>query len=252
VVGVYLGNDLYNAYRSVYVRAGREHLRASRDDHPIEDGSAAPAGPMPEFSRVMFAGAREWLVSNSVVYRMAAFSFGEFVHRFEVQRQARQSTKNYLILSDRAGRLITVFTPDSGLFALNTETWEVQEGLRLTGDALIQMRDFSEARKIRFLVILIPTKESVYWPVTVEMSEHRDETLARMIEQEAVAKAMLTDRIERSGVCVEDLLPDLRAQVEAKTLYPNNDDGHPNKHGYQVIAERVSRILAADPRCGRR
>ncbi len=252
VVGVYLGNDLLNAYNAVYRRAGREHLRASRDGHPLKGGGAVPAGPEPKFSRVMFAGAREWLVSHSVVYRMAAFSFGELVHRLDVERQARKSTKNFLILSDRDGRLITVFTPESGLYAVNTATWEVQEGIRLSGDVLVGMRDFAEARKIRFQVILIPSKESVYWPVTVKMSEHPDETLVRLIEQEALAKAMLVDRLEKGGVCVEDVLPDLRAQVETKALYPNNDGGHPNKHGYQIIAESVSRILAADPRCGSR
>jgi lysophospholipase L1-like esterase len=250
VVGVYLGNDFMNAYNSVYKRTGWEQLRVSTSDGGGDEASLPTTDPAPEFARVRYAGIREWFVSHSVIYRMAAFSFGEFIHRLDVEDQARRGTRNFVILSDRAGDLVTVFTPDSGLYVLNTESRKVQEGIRLTGEILIGMKDLLASKKIRFLVLVLPTKESAYWPTTVRLSEHPDETLVKLVHQEAAAKAMLMERLEENGVCVEDLLPDLRARIDERPLYPNNDDGHPNRNGYEVIAEKVSRILATDLRCG--
>ncbi len=245
VVAVYFGNDFMDAFRTVYGRPGWEHLTTRRKDFVLDKGNAAQTAPP-----VLFAGTREWLVSNSVIYRMAAFSFGEFVHRLEVQHQAGTATKNFVVLSDQSGRLVTVFTPKTRLNALNTASDEVQEGIRLTADALVGMKDFADRKTIRFMVILLPTKESVYWPVVVRASAHPDEDLAQLVQQEASARAMLTERLEKSGICFEDMLPALRAKVDEEPLYPNNDDGHPNEHGYQVIAERVSQVLAIDQQCG--
>ena len=249
VVGIYLGNDFIDAFRTVYGRPGWEHLRASHKNYPLPKGNALQA----EDPVKIFGGIREWFSCHSVIYRMATFSMGGLFHRLEVKYQEAhktQTTKRTVVLSDHSGRLITVFTPDTTLSVLNTASPEVQEGIRLTGDTLVGMKDFCNRKQIRFLVIFLPTKESVYWPLIVKMSQQPEKKLVQLVvQQETSAKAILMDRLEKSGVCFEDVLADLRAKVEKEALYPNNADNHPNRYGYQVIAEKVARVLATDRRC---
>lgn len=248
VVALYFGNDLMNTFHSVYRRPQWAHLRDERIAPQLDVNEVAA----PSFARTSFAGIREWFVSHSVIYRMAAFSFGEFVHRFDVQQLARKNTPNFLVLSGRDGGLITVFTPDTSLYAVNTESPEVQEGIRLTGDVLVGMKQFLDGKGVRFVVILVPSKESVYWPMALELSPQPDATLARVVEQEEIARSTIRARLEQAGICVEDVLPALRAKLHETALYPNNDDGHPNRNGYRVIAEQVAQVLAAGPGCGTR
>lgn len=241
VTAVYLGNDLHDAYSSVYGRPGREEWRAEGVTVSNHAGTVSRVAVPPK----TLGGLRNRLARHSVLYRMATFAAGDAYRKIELERQSAD-TGDVVVLYDAKGRVVTGFFPAENLEALDTSTAEIQEGIRLTAGMLAAMRDFCRDRNVDFSVVLLPTKESVYWPMISRTGSGPDARVAEVVAREEKARALLEKRLDECGVKYADLLADLRAGVEKQKLYFSSTDEHPNGAGYGVIAEGVARLLPGD------
>jgi hypothetical protein len=170
-------------------------------------------------------------------------AIGELARITEAESSAEGSRGEASILYNKNG-LLTGFEPEIRLKALDLEDARVKEGLLISLDLFSRMNVYCLDRKIRLLVVLIPTKESVYAkylendPVLGKTAVFRS-----LLANERVVNATVKAFFDARKIAYVDPLPDLQQQSDRIPLYPGNYDGHPNKDGNRVIAEAVARYL---------
>jgi hypothetical protein len=138
------------------------------------------------------------------------------------------------------GQFKTVFTSEYRLAALDLSDARIVEGLQLSLRALQRTQELAAAKNIRFLVVLIPTKEAVFHPLW----QHPLMSYRRLTENEERVWRITRDFLEHNHIEYLDALPVLRAQL-ARGIQPYqvSSDGHPNAQGHNTIAKLVAAYL---------
>lgn len=148
------------------------------------------------------------------------------------------------IFRDTAWR--TLLTPAYRDQALNPDDPRVRAGLAGTKTALQAMDEECRKQGVRFLVVLIPTKESVFAPRMT--GRLHDDRVVTVVEHERRIREDLGDWLRRQGIETLDVLPDL--QHAAAQPYFENADGHPNEVGHRTIARAVAQRLSMSASLG--
>ena len=192
------------------------------------------------FEAVSRKGIRPWLSLHSILYRRAKFHLAEGLRNLEMKLSKRDDS-DVLIIDDREHRIHTGFTPRTRLGVLDLNNRQISAGLEISLQTLAQMDAICRERGIKFLVALIPTKESVYAPY---VQDHSSGPLFRdfrsLVEEERQVNNLLKDSLSAMEIRFVDCLPALREAVLTMPLYPSNQDGHPNRAGYSVIAHAIA------------
>ena len=109
----------------------------------------------------------------------------------------------------------------------------IAEGLRLTLVSIAAQSEHARAKGARFAVLLIPTKELAFQPTVAGSSvvaSAKFRTFRTLTAHEATFWDTIRAELTRYGIPYIDVLPMLRAQIEAGIqLYPESWDGHPNR-----------------------
>lgn len=237
VVGFYYGNDLWEAYHTVY---GLRRWTALR-----QPGVPAPA-PYSEDeapSKKFLGPLRDWLARHSVVYRMGTSSIlGRYAQRAEFA--ARGPSPDVVDFRHPVTGIRTVFTPAYRLGALSLDSANVREGLRLSLDRLERIADDCQAAGIDLLVALIPTKERVYQPwIEGDADLQEREPLRSLLRNEIEIDRQIRQFLSQRDVPYLELVAPLREAARRAAIYPPNEDGHPNADGYAAIAKAVAQAI---------
>jgi hypothetical protein len=157
-----LGNDLIDAFA---VAHGNPHWQSWREAPAAKQaGAAAPAQRLAE-PRRRFAALRDWLSHHSVLYAMVRLTVLPGAATWEQRLEASDAPDQYVVWTDpRDASLATIFTPRLRLSALDPGSPQVAEGLRISKRALKVIQGNAASAGARLLVVLIPTKETVYCP----------------------------------------------------------------------------------------
>jgi lysophospholipase L1-like esterase len=239
IVGFYFGNDLFDAYRSVYTRDYWKWLR--RSDFFLQEEKQLDDNDSDSGTHKFMGSFRDWLAHHSVLYRMFTFSFGNLFRFLEMKYASSPLNSDIAILEDEQRGIRTGFTPLTRLSVLNLQDPRVEEGLRLTLEVIRRMNDLCSEKSIQFIVALIPTKESVFADYIGHEREFKNSS--ELIANERKINQFLKKSFTERNIPYVDVLPDLRGAVPKKIPYFANVDGHPNADGYEVIAKSVSRFL---------
>ena len=170
---------------------------------------------------------------------------------------------------------------DRGLFTLNVQGHALQwafmppylntmnfperelrgrRGWRLTRDAILAMDRASRAAGATFVVMFLPFKSQVHWPL-LERSLSPDDMHAALhfylkdngrpidagvLRQNRLAQnAMMRDLCESNGIGFLDTTPALQERVESGENVYFQDDSHLNETGLAVVADALARFLPA-------
>jgi len=116
--------------------------------------------------------------------------------------------------------------------------------MRITFDLLALMDRACRENGCRFVVVVIPTKETVFADHLLRNSQvHLSDVIADLIVNERAAREQLLEFLDRADILHVDTLAPLRSKV-GDQLYARSDrDMHPNKNGYRVIGEAVAAFL---------
>lgn len=272
----YLGNDLFDSFDLVYGHGQLPELRSEeaatraaieraeqaepladrvnkllylgKDPNAAETAEAEESAGAEASSR--FSLARS-VAEHSKIYgllrrlrfesarRMAARDASAVERWAAAQAFAAAHPESCQAFSD--GQFQTVFMSEYRSNALDLDDVRIAEGLAIALRAIDRMGERAVARKIRFLVLVIPTKEAVFrdrWATSTPAFERLAENERRVM---ALVEAHLRDR----GVEFLDASTALRAALAAGAQpYPVSQDGHPNAIGYRAIAEAVAARLA--------
>jgi hypothetical protein len=167
--------------------------------------------------------------------------------RWEQAKAFAQACPAYCQVFDD-GRFRTLFTSEYRLAALNLEDARIAEGLRISLAAIRRMHERAAVGGVRFLVVLIPTKETVFR----DLWQNPASSYRSLMENEERMWRTTKAFLERHGIEHLDALPALRERLAAGIQpYQVSIDGHPNEQGHGAIARLVAAHLASPGARGR-
>lgn len=260
IVGVYIGNDIGDSYRAVYVEGRFPRLKGKREVVLDAISHARARGTLRELAaqrshfrtgQSQVSAVRAWLSRHSSLYgllrELHSISIGpkRFVATFEDAAYNRG-----LPAYDDDQRIRTVFfKPSYRALALDLEDPRIQEGMRILQSCLVEMRRRLTQRNIRMIAVLFPTKAAVYFPL-IQTSKLKlevkteFENLHRM-EQNVTTK--LKSFLSENSIEYVETTASLRSYLLTKTpVYPESDNDHPNESGYHAIAETIAPVIASN------
>ncbi|MDP6709294.1 MAG: hypothetical protein QF893_23390 [Alphaproteobacteria bacterium] len=134
----------------------------------------------------------------------------------------------------------TIFTARYRFKVLDVSDPRIRLGYEITKATLATMQQRLEREGIPFVVVFLPTKESVFGPRVAEPETHP--RLAELVRTEARLRGELKAFMEQRNIRYIDPVPDLeRASPQP---YFSGIDGHPSGYGHRIIAAAVGRELA--------
>ena len=176
------------------------------------------------------------MAHHSVIYRLISQSaFGDDVRNQEL------GTKDQGLVDLSRDNVRQTFNPGRRLKAVNLDSPEVQEGLRISKIAYSEMKAICASRNIEFLVVLIPTKDLVYsGQIENRFKDSMTSEFVALVKNEISVRDDMSKFFTDQKIDFVDLLPVLRQSVlQSENIYPFND-GHPNGFGYSVIAAEIN------------
>lgn len=251
----YSGNDLFDTFDIVY-NSG-QHVSLKSTDLQLLEGvrKAEETKPIVKSARQIFGGRK--LSTNRTKSFLRAF-ISQRSKIYGLIRRTRHEVKLILIAFqdpwERArtianpaytqafnnGQFRTIFTSEYRFLALNLEDPRITEGHRIALRAIQKMNDRASDKKIRFIVVLIPTKELVFQ----KLVENPSLVYRNLTDNEVVTWKISKDFFEHNGIEYLDALPALQEQLSLGIQpYHASIDGHPNEHGHKAIANLITSYL---------
>jgi lysophospholipase L1-like esterase len=237
IVGFYFGNDLLDSYISVYNLDYYKNLRKSNIEKDQQQNINKEVVITENYNHKFAGNIRSWLSKHSVLYRITTFSIGN-VFRFAEMKYIYPD-KDVTIYEDKANKIHTCFTPVERLNSLNLKNQNVKEGLNLSLEAFDKIKQVCLRKNITLLVVLIPTKESVYSEYIENNSTlTNSQVINDLIINEREVTHIVKVYFNEHGIKYVDPLGSMKNAI-GKTPPYQSGDSHPNKYGYGVIANVV-------------
>lgn len=257
----YSGNDLFDSFNVVYNKGQLPHLKSpdSRVQEKVREaehtepiarrvsqmyrmGGTLGAGDDLSLWRLALDYSRIYGVVRRARYETTrhADNAGEAArNNWELAKAFAESHPAYCQVFED-GRFKTVFTSEYRLSALDLQDPRIAEGLQISLSAIRAMHELAAARNIRFLIVVIPTKETVFH----ELWQTPSASYRKLIENEEHFRKITREFFERAGIEHLDSLPALQEQLAAGIQpFFVSQDGHLNERGQQAIAKLVAAHL---------
>jgi len=260
VVSLYFGNDIAEAYNLTYgLDFYKDYRILSPDDMTLDyDIISAATLELRQY----------WDVESRVLAKYAPRSFAAQL-RYEtaigrlldsrgawptwIDTRADLNQRAKIMQADSAklswdipiylgSDTVTLFTPNYRWILLRQDDPRLREGLRLTQQSMTAIQKIAQEHSIRFLVLLIPTKELVYADAMAAQDGVLSSDYARLVATENSVRREIISYLDASGIQWVDSLPNLQRMV-GEPIYPSSTDGHPMPMGYYTIAESVATAL---------
>jgi lysophospholipase L1-like esterase len=255
IVGLYFGNDLYDTYRLAYTNANHKALRAPNASTDLEKDTIAAEADLywneekrfhNNFGRTSLSGISFWAREHLAIGRLlnnAGLWPGASDIDYEIDKAWASANPDHGEVYEQ-GNVRTVFTTAYRLAGLNLDEPRIGEGLRISKLLLGRTRQAAEAGNSRLMVLMIPTKETVYANALKDRMSVGT-TYARLVAMESRAHSELMSAcIEQHVECV-DALPALSAAITRdEKIYPSTTESHPNAKGYAIIAATVNQAIS--------
>jgi hypothetical protein len=245
ICGLYLGDDFENAFTITHGLDHWAYLREGRSwkvDSDIWGVTAPGMGPQKTL--------RVWLSEHSVLYQLLLHSSS--LGRFEGQvriKTASASSDSITTLIVPEKDIVEAFLPKPMLTRLDQDSPYVREGMRITFRLLRDMDQVCRDNRIRFLVVVIPTKEMVF----SDFLEHNatlnlNAVIDKLLVNERLAMQETFRALNDRSIPYVDALPALKRSVQNELYARTVSDMHPGKNGYRVIAQAVFDALKQQKR----
>ena len=253
VVGFYLGNDIYDAYSMAYQYAAHWHLRSPAAGDLSANTVADQANALwneekqfhATFGRHSVSGSSLWLREHIAIARLLNRTHlwpGSQDVDFEIDKSWARAHPDRGAICDWPGQE-TVFTTAYRLAGLDLDEPRIAEGVRISQELLSQMQIETEANHTKLIVLLLPTKETVYARAHGGKLK-LDAVYQKLVDMEARIRAAIIFNCQKQQISYIDALPQLTAALDrGERIYPTTTESHPNAHGYFVIASAVKENL---------
>jgi hypothetical protein len=259
VVSVYFGNDFLDAFSAsqwsptISALAPPDLLRESR--------TKEAAGPMHILVNELYMAdesandtpgyvrrLRTWLSLHSRLYGLmraaknfvrppaVSIEFGAADFDTLVSRIPPAKLRYWMITDQPNWRAI--LSPRFHALGVDDCDVRIRLGVEIVKRALKSIAEQSRAEGVELLVVLLPTKETVFWPHT----NLTHSVLSGLVANEARLKQELIGDLNSQSIDVVDAVDSLR-EAPRQPYFETADD-HPNALGHRVIAGVVAARLA--------
>lgn len=239
ICGLWMGDDFENAYQITY---GLDHWAYLRQ---LSLQTAKYNIWQTQNSPVWHKRARTWLSRHSVVYQMLFHSSP--LGRLQGEAQIKVDPKidpHVTALDIPEKNILEAFRPEDDLRALDQQSPQIQEGIRITFSLLQQMKEICDRNHAQFVVVIIPTKNTVFAPYLAQHPElPLSDVLRKETANELLARAKTFEFLRQSRITYVDTLPALQASVENHLYARTAQDTHPSANGQRVIANTIYQAL---------
>ncbi len=258
VVAVYLGNDIYDAYKMAYQHDAHRSLQNSSLSAALRTDSVGNRANSlwneekqfhANFGRGSFSGLSVWLRGHLALGRLlnrTGLWPGTQDIDYEIDKRWAGAYPAHGAVCEEPGRE-TVFTTAYRLAGLDLDEPRNAEGLRIARELLTQIQTEVDAKQQKLIVLLLPTKESVYAAAHGGKSCGKTDlepTYQKLVDMEGRIRLELLSTCQAKGIDCLDALPYLSsALARGERLYPTTTESHPNARGYLVIASAVNENL---------
>jgi hypothetical protein len=240
VCALYMGDDFENAFLMTY---GKDHWAFLRDGR--QAAVDANIWQTPD-TRTWHQRLRLWLSRHSMVYQLVVHGpvLGKLKGTLQIARVARAEDRSTTSLIDPDAGIQEAFRPVGLRDRLDQRSPAVREGMRITFTLLRRMEQACRQHDCRLLVVLIPTKESVFADHLLRNPRlPLWEVVADLVANERQASAALRGFLDDARIPYVDTLPALRRQLGDHLYAASDRDMHPSRNGYRVIGETVAVFL---------
>jgi len=136
------------------------------------------------------------------------------------------------------GSIKTVFSFGFRFIGVDLQNPIIQEGMRISLEAIRRLHATAKKNGIAFLTLLIPTKESVFKDAVFQQNKPIPEKFIKLVENEERLIQISERFFRKHGVLFQSCLPPLRESVQnGQQPFPMSWDGHLNETGQQVLAK---------------
>ena len=244
IVGLYLGNDLWDTYSMIY---NYQYWRDLRDNDLISNSKQING----EKSMLIvdinepdnkISSIKNYLAHNSILYRIIVYSiFGDIAMWNEATIKGKSNDK-MVFLEDKKHNIKTSFMSGENLFGLDINKKEIKEGLVKTLLLFDMMHQLCSQRNIIFVVVVMPTKAMVYSRY-IDFGLDKYGLIKKQIESENKVTNEVIKHFKYNKINYVEALPFMQNKIGAHMLYTASIDGHPNRWGYDVIAQAIADYL---------
>jgi len=246
VVGLYFGNDFYDANQSVSTRPHWAFLRPADATAPTAESTAPRVAVSSEPpTKHPFITARDCLRRNSMLFRV--IEEGPIGQRINARADRRVASDSRECVVAGSEPFTTIFKATDRFSALNPEDPAIERGIEYTLRILGRMNDL--AGDAELVVLLIPTKESVLaydLQASKGSSGRCDGVMSQLVAAEAATSARVKSFLSEHGIPFVDPLDAMRVAADTKRIYLRSADSHPNGAGYRVMADTLAAALDSD------
>ena len=127
---------------------------------------------------------------------------------------------------------------------LDQNSPQIREGIRVTLELLDRMNIVSHSNGAGFVVLLIPTKETVFADYLIRNPQTRFRpVIQKLTDDERAATDEVKHFLQNSGIPYVDVLPNLRERVRDHLYVVSDKDMHLSKNGQRIVGQNVAAFL---------
>ncbi|BFU93997.1 MAG: hypothetical protein NTNFB02_07190 [Nitrospira sp.] len=261
LIGIYLGNDLFDSCNHVYGTDSYVKYRHTDEDYSaaladllvrleaangyarVEDAhkQLAEMGRVPRLWQEL---ARRSLLIQILMTRglLPSVPSVDELYLTADMTWALDHPEAAALYED--GNRSTVLTFGYRGVAVDLQNACIREGVRITKDVLTALEALSIRAGVQIGVVLIPTKEAVYAEIDPSLQRRLDSSFTDLVMNENAIKADLLGycKVQRL-VCMDAAIRMVEAVKNGSMLYRQDSDGHPIAEGYRQIAWTARQVL---------
>ncbi|MEW6144416.1 MAG: SGNH/GDSL hydrolase family protein [Thermodesulfobacteriota bacterium] len=231
IVGLYPANDLSDVCKLIDESSyWREWAHTRGYDVGICAGSTSLLGRL---NRTLSGLHVYWMAASAIKRLNESTDFGDAI---SIEDQKNPTIMKYA-------------TIDSHKKKMDLSREKISLGLAVTEDALREMNEKARALGIEFSVVLIPSKEIVFYEYLRKNGYEPSDDYIQLVDNEKKLVAELSRYMDRQGIEFTDARPYVERELYGPGhVYSTTDDGHPLEEGYEAYARAAYEgILTDDP-----
>lgn len=266
IVSLYLGNDISDAYTSVYLEDRCEDMRSDDSQiiaeldrlraeqtlkkqavdlglksvpEPFRDGLPLSH----QFGTNLRDKSSLFSLFRTIYHRMTAFQYGRFG---ENTQESYDDSLNLpgAVPYNAVPEIRTVFkNPSVDVLAVDQSDLRIREGRRVTEDSLLNIRTIMTSAN-NFVVVIIPTKAVAYADLLDEEFLDSDSGFIHKLKNEQRLKTDFIRYFDDNDIAYIDTTSILSDSLKLSLpTYHESSNEHPNELGYKLIAGAISDTL---------
>lgn len=258
IVALYTGNDMLEVSERVYgaeawaLYREKDFTLSNAAESSLDVRLALDSGSDLSSTGLVVYKIRRWLRESFRLYGLlgdATRKLREYANLAESPQEREKRIDAFVESRPELGydledaNIGTTLSATYRFRAIDLAERDVREGWRLTQILVREMREKTEAANVRFMVVLIPTKELAY----LELTRKKGESVPYFETYEKAERELWT---EFEGFCAREhmrCIPVLDALVatleKGERAYGDDINGHPRAAGYAAIAREVKARL---------